>query len=124
MRRCSPRIRPWAARRCAPAGCVRSAPWGGERVASFPDVPTLRELGYDAQYYQWNGIFTQAKVAEPIITFWREAIAKAVRDPEFIQAMGRVGSGIDYLDRDDFRPWWDTDSRKTEDTVRAIGKVQ
>jgi tripartite-type tricarboxylate transporter receptor subunit TctC len=107
------------------AGALRPlATMGAKRVASFPDVPTLRELGYDAQYYQWNGIFTQAKVPEPIITFWREAIAKAVRDPEFIQAMGRVGSGIDYLDRDEFRPWWDADSRKTEDTVRAIGKVQ
>ena len=36
----------------------------------------------------------------------------------------KVGSGIDYLDRDEFRPWWDADSRTTEDAVRAIGKVQ
>jgi tripartite-type tricarboxylate transporter receptor subunit TctC len=109
----------------ARAGALRPlGTMGTKRVASFPDVPTLRELGYDAEYYQWNGIFTQAKVPEPIITFWREAVAKAVKDPEFIQAMARVGSGIDYLDRDAFRPWWDADSKKTEDTVRAIGKVQ
>jgi hypothetical protein len=36
--------------------------------------------------------------------------------------MARVGSGIDYLDRDAFRPWWDADSKKTEETVRAIGR--
>ena len=47
-----------------------------------------------------------------------------MKDPEFIKAMEKVGSGIDYLDRDEFRPWWDADSRKTEETVRAIGKVQ
>lgn len=97
---------------------------GTKRVASFPDVPTLKELGYDAQYYQWNGVFAQAKVPEPIITIYREAIANAVKDPQFIEAMQKVGSGIDYLDRDAFRPWWDEDSRKTEETVRAIGKVQ
>jgi tripartite-type tricarboxylate transporter receptor subunit TctC len=97
---------------------------GTKRVESFPDVPTLKELGYDAQYYQWNGVFTQAKVPEPIITIWRGAVAKAVKDPQFIEAMHKVGSGIEYLDRDAFRPWWDLDSRKTEDTVRAIGKVQ
>ena len=51
---------------------------------------------------------------ESIITIYREAIAKAVTDPEFLQAMARVGSGIDYLDRDAFRPWWDADSKKTE----------
>lgn len=97
---------------------------GTKRVASFPDVPTLKELGFDAQYYQWNGLFTQAKVPEPIISIWREAVAKAIKDPEFQRGMHKVGSGIDYLDRDAFRSWWDEDSRKTEDTVRAIGKVQ
>ena len=51
-------------------------------------------------------------------------MAKAVKDPEFIKAMAKVGSGIDYLDRDEFRPWWDEDSQKTEEAVRAIGKVQ
>jgi tripartite-type tricarboxylate transporter receptor subunit TctC len=109
----------------ARAGTLRPiGTMGTKRAESFPDVPTLKELGYDAEYYQWNGLFTQAKVPEPIITIWREAIAKAVKEPDFIQAMDRLGSGIHYLDRDAFRPWWDEDSRKTEDTVRAIGKVQ
>jgi tripartite-type tricarboxylate transporter receptor subunit TctC len=107
------------------AGALRPiGTMGTKRVASFPDVPTLKELGFDAEYYQWNGLFTQTKVPEPIITVLREAIAKAVKDPEFLQAMTRVGSGIEYLDRDEFRPWWDADSKKTEDTVRAIGKTQ
>jgi tripartite-type tricarboxylate transporter receptor subunit TctC len=109
----------------ARAGTLRPiGTMGNKRAESFPDVPTLKELGYDAEYYQWNGVFTQAKVPEPIITIWREAIAKAVKEPDFVQAMDRLGSGIHYLDRDTFRPWWDEDSRKTEDTVRAIGKVQ
>jgi len=107
------------------AGALRPiGTMGTKRVASFPDVPTLKELGFDAEYYQWNGLFTQAKVPEPIVTVLREAVAKAVKDPDFLQAMTRVGSGIDYLDRDEFRPWWDADSKKTEDTVRAIGKTQ
>jgi len=109
----------------ARAGTLRPiGTMGAKRVAAFPDLPTLKELGYDAQYYQWNGVFTQTKVPEPVITILRQAMAKAVKDPEFIKAMEKVGSGIDYLDRDEFRPWWDADSRKTEDTVRAIGKVQ
>jgi tripartite-type tricarboxylate transporter receptor subunit TctC len=109
----------------ARAGALRPlGTMGTRRVDSFPDVPTLKELGYDAEYYQWNGVFTQAKVPEPIITVLRGAIAKAVQDAEFLQAMERVGSGIAYLDRDAFRPWWDADSRKTEEAVRAVGKVQ
>ena len=107
------------------AGALRPiAAMGAKRVAAFPDIPTLKELGYDAQYYQWNGLFTQAKVPAPIIKIWCDAVARAVKDPDFIKAMQKVGSGIDYLDRDEFRPWWDADSRTTENAVRAIGKVQ
>jgi tripartite-type tricarboxylate transporter receptor subunit TctC len=97
---------------------------GSARVESFAEVPTLKELGYEAEYYQWNGVFAPAKVPDAIVNILREAVAKAAKDPEFLQAMARVGSGIAYQDTDEFRTWWDADSRKTEDTVRAIGKVQ
>src|SRR5215510_6900275 len=67
----------------ARAGTLRPiGTMGAKRVASFPDLPTLKELGYDAQYYQWNGVFTQTKVPEPVVTILRQAVAKAVKDPE------------------------------------------
>src|SRR5262249_7315291 len=109
----------------ARAGLLRPLVTMGEkRVESFPDVPTLKEKGYEGEYYQWNGIFAPAKVPDEIIRVWRHAIAKAVKDPAFLQAMERVGSGIDYQDADEFAAWWADDSRKTEAIVRAIGKVQ
>jgi len=34
------------------------ANWGAERVASFPDLPTFKELGYkDVEFYIWAGLF-------------------------------------------------------------------
>ena len=42
------------------------ANWGAERVASFPDLPTFRELGYkDVEFYIWAGLFAQSKSAGP-----------------------------------------------------------
>ena len=66
---------PQARRRAAPA-----RHHGDEAGRELPRCRP-KELGYDAEYYQWNGVFTQAKVPEPIITIYREAIAKAVKDP-------------------------------------------
>ena len=97
---------------------------GAARVSSFPNVPTLKELGFDGEYYQWNGVFVPAKVPEPIVRIWRDAVAKAVREADYIEAMKRLGTDILYLDADEFKPWWDRDSRRTEDAVHAIGKVQ
>src|SRR5688500_1303236 len=32
------------------------ATYGATRLASFPDTPTLKELGYDVEYYLWAGL--------------------------------------------------------------------
>lgn len=96
---------------------------GSGRADIFPDIPTLKEAGYSGEYYQWNGVFVPAKVPDAIVKTLREAIAQAVKEPDFLQTMARVGSGIAYQDADEFAAWWDDDSRKTEEAVRAIGKV-
>src|SRR6185437_7769196 len=38
-----------------------------KRAASLPDVPTLKELGYDVQFSLWVGLFAPKGTPEPII---------------------------------------------------------
>ena len=33
------------------------AHWGAGRLAAFPEVPSLREAGYDVEFYVWAGLF-------------------------------------------------------------------
>ena len=43
------------------AGKMRAlAVWGDKRLASLPDVPSMKELGYDATFYIWSGLFAPA----------------------------------------------------------------
>ena len=43
------------------------ANWGAERIASFPDLPTFKELGYrDVEFYIWAGLFAQAALPRPM----------------------------------------------------------
>jgi tripartite-type tricarboxylate transporter receptor subunit TctC len=100
------------------------ATWGERRHPALPDVPTLKELGFDAQFSQWTGLFVPAGTPETAIARLREAARAAVDDPGFKAALAKVETPIQYLDQPDFRTFWDNDARKLADVVKKIGKVE
>jgi tripartite-type tricarboxylate transporter receptor subunit TctC len=100
------------------------ATWGDARHPALPDVPTLKELGYDAQFSQWTGLFVPAGTPQPVIAKLREAAKAAVADESFRTALGRVQTPVQYLDQPQFRTFWDEDAKKLADVVKKIGKVE
>jgi tripartite-type tricarboxylate transporter receptor subunit TctC len=109
----------------AKAGKIRIlATWGDSRHPALPDVPTLKELGYDAQYSQWTGLFVPAGTPEPVIAKLREAARFAADDAVFKSALAKVETPIQYLDQAQFRAFWDRDVAKMSDVVKKIGRVE
>ena len=100
------------------------ATWGETRHPALPDVPTLKELGYDATFSQWTGLFVPAGTPEPVIAKLREAAKFAVEDATFKGSLAKVETPIQYLDQPQFRSFWDADARKLADVVQRIGKVE
>ena len=100
------------------------ASWGESRHPALPDVPTLKELGFDSQFSQWTGLFVPAGTPEPAIAKLREAARAAVEDPAFKAALAKVQTPVQYLDQPQFRGFWDADARKLADVVRRIGRVE
>ena len=105
------------------AGKARAlASFGAKRSAQFPDVPTLKELGHDIEFYVWVGLFAIKGTPEPIVAKLREATGQVVATEAFKQAMGNLGQDVAYLDAPQFKTFWDADARLVEDAVRLIGK--
>lgn len=69
-----------------------------ERMAEFPDVPTLKELGYDIVAPSCLGIAGPKGLPEPVVSKLATAIKKAVADPKFVELMERIMIKIAYLD--------------------------
>ena len=107
------------------AGKIRVlASWGDKRLAALPDVPTLTELGYKAQFSQWTGLFVPAGTPPEVIAKLREAAKAAVNDETFKGALAKVDTPVQYLDAPQFQAFWDADSRKLAEAVQKIGKVE
>src|SRR5262249_29278142 len=96
--------------------------FGAARAKLLPDVPTLKELGYDVEYYLWVGIFAPKGVEPAIVTTIRAAIGKAVQSDQFKAALANAVQELDYLDGPDFQKFWDIDGRRTDEAVIAIGR--
>ena len=106
------------------AGKARAlASFGAQRSPAHPDVPTMKELGYDIEFYLWVGLFAPKGTPEPIVVKLREASKKAAADEKFVQAMKNIGQEVAYLDQAEFKAFWDADAKRVEDAVRQIGKV-
>ncbi|MBI5968414.1 MAG: tripartite tricarboxylate transporter substrate binding protein [Deltaproteobacteria bacterium] len=107
------------------AGVARVlACWGEKRLVALPDVPTLKELGYDAEFYIWSGFFAPKATPPAAIKVLREATRKAVDAPEFKSAMEKMETPIAYLDAYEFQKFWDKDAQRLIKGIRNIGKVQ
>lgn len=70
---------------------------GPVRAPAFPDIPTFRELGFEAVdvYTHW-GVLTRAGTPAPIVARLAEAFRAAVHAPELAErltAMGYVPNG-------------------------------
>ncbi len=101
------------------------ANWGAERVPSFPDVPTFKELGYkDVEFYIWAGLFAQKALPEPIMTKLRAAMGDAVKSPEVAKTFETAGSPVAYLDAPEFTKFVEADSARLIAAVKKIGKVE
>ena len=106
------------------AGKMRAlAVWGDKRLASLPDVPSMKELGYDATFYIWSGLFAPAATPSPILMTLRDAVRRTAQDPEFKEAMAKVETPLAYLDAPEFKTFLDKDAARLKVAVERIGKV-
>ena len=106
------------------AGKARAlASFGAKRDPNHPNVPTMKELGYDIEFYLWVGLFAPKGTPGAVVDKLRTEVKKAVVTEPFEKAIRNLGQEVAYLDSPDFKKFWDADAKRVEDAVRTIGKI-
>ena len=107
------------------AGGLRAlATWGDKRLPALPDVPTLKELGLEVEYYLQVGIVAHKETPASALKVLREAVKQTVKDPEFEAAMTNLGTTVSYLDANDYQNSLAKDLKSINQTLQRIGKIQ
>ena len=63
-----------------------------ERLATLPDVPTLRETGFDFVRFGWLGVCARAGTPRPVIETLNKNIASIVGSPGYRSLIENAGS--------------------------------
>jgi tripartite-type tricarboxylate transporter receptor subunit TctC len=83
---------------------------GAKRLKSIPNIPTMKELGIDAEYYAWVGILAPAKTPKPIVDKLREVTRKVAEDKAFIDMVEQPGDEVVFLNGDELAKYLETES--------------
>ena len=77
------------------AGTLRVlATTGDKRWFAFPDAPTLKELGYTAEYYAWSGFVAPAGTPQAVVDRINKSANIALAEQDVIKALTANGFEI------------------------------
>jgi tripartite-type tricarboxylate transporter receptor subunit TctC len=83
--------------------CRLLATWNAQRVARYPSVPTMRELGYPLVFAGSFGLGGPAGIESPVLARLRQVFKQAILSAEFKTECESILAPIMYLDGEDFR---------------------
>lgn len=84
-----------------------------DRRSKFvPEVPTCKELGVDAEFYQWVGLLAPKKTPMAIVQRLRDVAKKVVEEPAFHEMIEKAGDEVRPLIGDELVKYWDIESAR------------
>lgn len=104
-------------------GRIRALGVGGERrFADIPDVPTLKELGYDyVSGDAWFGLFAPAGTPAPLLERVHEATRAALGDPVIRSRLEAAGFRVETMPPAEFGRFHQAELRRWAALVRESG---
>ena len=91
-----------------------------KRPASYPNIKTFKEQGYDITYYTWRGLALPKGVDPAIKNILVDAFTKAEKDPEFVKMAGNMNLNLAYLNSEDFAKFLKTNYEDVTKTMKSL----
>jgi tripartite-type tricarboxylate transporter receptor subunit TctC len=94
-----------------------------DRVAALPDIPTMKELGFEQVNWQpWLAVCGPPGLPKEITEAWNKAVKELMADKEFINKALNLGLTPAYLGPGDFMRFADNFYKAAVDVKKQIGQ--
>lgn len=100
------------------------ATFNPERIADKPDVPTVKELGYDVTLVKFRGLAGPKGLSDETAAIWDEAIKNLLADPEYKKAYTAEVLVPQLIGHKDYPAFINDFATRTEEFLKATGAVK
>lgn len=81
------------------------ATFNEKRMANFPDVPTVEELGYNVTVKKFRGLAGPKGLPPAITKIWDDVAQKILADPEYKKTYGGESLSPNFMSHDQYGPF-------------------
>jgi tripartite-type tricarboxylate transporter receptor subunit TctC len=94
---------------------------GGQHIPAFPEVKTLKELGYDYAVVSGPGIAGPAGMDPKVVEYVTNAFTKASKEKEFTDLLAKLEMLPFFLDGKAFAEYIKEDVPRKKALVESLG---
>lgn len=94
--------------------------WSAQRAPRFPDVPTIRELGYDIDGRNPYGLVGPKGMDAGVVLTLHDAFKEALFDPADAAVRAQFDMLLEYLNPDEYRDFIVRHTQYERDMVRRL----
>jgi tripartite-type tricarboxylate transporter receptor subunit TctC len=106
----------------AKAGSIRALAVTGEKRTPFlPDVPTMKERGFNVVVESLSGVFVPAKTPAPVVAALNAAMRKASASEQMIDSLAKFGTEPASMTTAEYTAWIEKEIARWGPVVKASG---
>jgi tripartite-type tricarboxylate transporter receptor subunit TctC len=107
------------------AGKVRVlATFNPERLPQKPDVPTVKESGYDVQLIKFRGLAGPKGLPDDVTKVWDEAIQKVLQDSDYKKRYTEEVLVAQFVPHKDYTAFVNNFAQNTEAFLKETGAIK
>jgi tripartite-type tricarboxylate transporter receptor subunit TctC len=95
-----------------------------KRDPDFPDVPTMKEQGYDVQIVAWRVLGGPKDLPDAIVKKLHDAFRQGMQRPEYTEFMKKRGLRILYMGTEETAKFIDAERRQFKVLLKNLGLLK
>ncbi len=95
-----------------------------DTIPAYPELPTLKSLGYDTSFVNWRGLFAYPEVSDEKVQEYIDLYSKLLKTPEWAAVRDRNGWMDLFRTTDDFEADLRAQEAQLRELMTELGFIQ